>query len=343
MSSNSPKISEILMEKAVVAIKEDASLAESVKLNFRLIYNDDRQIYRADLPNSSDFYVVKVRGVQAVKESDHDTADLRQEYQQLTDAWQNASQMQQGYSMSRPLAIWEEEKAILLTGCAGDNLNDVFNQKVLSWTFDITRLQHAISGCGKWLGNYHEYSCQNGCFQDSIDNRTSHFQRMLTFLKNKNSGALHVDALNEIEARFLSLVNDASSGRIGLVHGNFAYRNVLFSPTQINLVDFEDAHIEHAAYDIGQFMAEILFKSQFPWLRHRTQGLLSAFRKGYQENTAIEEPILKAYTGYHLLVHLYELSTRRTPKIPHRWLLNFRIRYLAQLLKQWLNQTNSLR
>lgn len=338
MASLSPEIADELHQLVQQAIQKDCQLTQLPELKFKLIYSDDRKIYKIKVDQHEQFYVLKVRGQTAVKALDMSLEDLQKEYDLLSQAWQSGQHLDTGLSMSAPIAIWPDHKSILLSGCEGKNLNDEFNQHLIKWAVNASWLKNMIGQCGLWLGNFHHHSCQISDITESMANRRKNLQRMLGVLAERQANPLSQQQLKNISVCFDKLSQNQSQQLQGLVHGNFAYRNVLGNSQQLNLVDFEDAHIEHPGYDMGQFIAEILFKSQFPWLRHQTPGLIDEFLNKYRQHQDIDDQLLQAYIGYHLVVHLYEHCTRRPAKFPKSMLMSFRIRYLANLIKSWLVQ-----
>ena len=83
-------------------------------------------------------------------------------------------------------------------------------------------------------------------------------------------------------------------------------------------------------YDVGQFIAEIWFKSYLPWIRHQTNALIENFVNGYQESLVLNKDIADAFTAYHLLVHLYEHSCRNPRQFLAVKLIKFRMNYLKK-------------
>ncbi|MBV1911515.1 MAG: phosphotransferase [Kangiellaceae bacterium] len=336
MKNSTVLLSEDLKSKISLAIQQDIQTNKELELQYKIIYDDDRRIYKIKVVGQPNFYVLKVRGIKVVKQQDHDLADLTKEYNLLEAAWKSAKGMTTGFSMSKPLQLWLEEKAMLMSGCAGENFNDFFNKNIFRWTFSINELSRGIHCCGTWLGNYHFLASENSPLDQQFSNRQSNLKRMLDFLAGKQRHKLSNLQLEKISQKFSDLTSTESEGPIAQVHGNFAYRNVLYNKQQTNLVDFEDAHYEHVAFDIGQFIAEIQFKSQFPWLRHRTEHLIDRFYTGYSSKCIIQPSITKAYIGYHLVVHLYEHCSRKTPSGFSKYILGYRIRFLSKLIEKWL-------
>ena len=320
------------------AIKEELALVEDPELAFKIIYDDDRRIYKIKVANNEQFFVLKIRGLKVVKQADHDLADLQKEYDLLNTAWSSAAEMKSGLGMSKPIRLWIDKKAMLLSGCRGHNLNDQFNQHVLKWAYSPKVFENMLQECGRWLGNYHHNAAKQQSLDGAFDNRINNLQRMISAMREKDSCKLSEHHLTAIKEKFTELVSEADNGPICQVHGNFAYRNVLALTTETNLGDFEDAHIEHVAFDIGQFTAELLFKSQFPWLRHRTKQFFKAFVTGYQLENSMQTDITHAYIGYHLVVHFYEHNMRKKPSGLKGVILSYRTNYLAKLIRQWLKQ-----
>jgi thiamine kinase-like enzyme len=337
-NKNSEVLDETFTQAISAAIQQELKLSSPPELAFKIIYDDDRRIYKIKVKQRSEFFVLKIRGIKVVKQADLDLDDLQKEYDFLETAWQSAGSMKDGLGMSKPIHLWLDKKAMLLSGCRGSNLNDQFNQHVFKWAFSPQYFSNALLQCGRWLGNYHNNAATVQPLSGAFDNRVKNLQRMLTALRAKKPSFLSCDDFTSIESKFNQLVSNTTQGPVCQVHGNFAYRNVLALSTETNLVDFEDAHIEHVAFDIGQFTAELLFKSQFPWLRHRTKGFFNAFVSGYKQENELQSSICQAYLGYHLVVHFYEHTMRKAPNGIKGFILNYRKRYLAKLIKQWLKQ-----
>jgi len=316
------------------AIKSHLSMAIDPELSFKIIYDDDRRIYRINIKDRKEFFILKVRGIKVVKQLDLDVSDLEKEYQLLSSAWGSVKQMPKNFSMSQPIKVWPEFNAILMSGCEGENLNDTFNKNIFAWAFSISQLKTLIYNSGYWLGCYHKASSSKKMLNNILTNRENNFLRMLTYLSNSPKNPLIKEQINSLKPIFKNLIETQEKGYACQIHGNYAFRNILCDTNQTNLVDFEDARIEHVAFDIGQFTAEILFKSQFPWIRHRKKTLLNAFKEGYEKTFSYENSTVKAYTIYHLIVHLYEHCGRKNSSKLSNILLRYRIYYLGKLIKQ---------
>ena len=339
MNKHVVSLSSGFVEDIAKAIKSDLNISHSPNLDFKVIYDDDRRIYKISIQDSKEFYVLKIRGIRVVKQQDHDLADLQKEYNLLETAWQSSQNLETGYSMSKPIKLWLEQKAMLLSGCEGENLNDYFNQNVFRWSYSNKTLKARVYACGFWLGNYHKLATKLAPINEVIDLRKSHIDRMIKVLERKKVHPLKSKNLTQISERFDELTANESNGQVGQIHGNFAYRNVLSNDTLTNLVDFEDARIDYVGYDIGQFLAEIILKSQFPWIRGLSKPLIEEFSRGYQQHLQLQPQMTEAYTGYHLLVHLYEHCSRRQPKFPKSIIHKYRINYLSGQIKKWYRKS----
>jgi thiamine kinase-like enzyme len=334
------EISADLQKEISATITKELSLESPPILRYKIIYDDDRRIYKIKIENQKAFFVLKIRGLKIVKQQDHDIEDLKKEFKLLENAWDSAKNMPQQLGMSKPVKLWVSEKAMLLSGCRGKNFNDWFNQHIFKWAFKSQALNSAICQTGSWLGEFHKNASKTSALKDQFDNRVDNLTRMVCFLKTNSRHNLSEEKLDTLLSSFKNLTAQESDGPMGQIHGNFAYRNILYSPSQINLVDFEDAHIEHVSFDIGQFLAEIMFKSQFPWLRHLTKKLTNSFKQGYQQHFQLQKNITHAYLGYHLLVHLYEHCSRKKPQGIAGLVLTYRIRYLTKLVENWTSESS---
>ncbi len=341
MNKSEISLSDSLQKVIQQTITQELNLSQSASLSYRIIYDDDRRIYKIKVAQHSDFFVLKVRGLKVVKQQDHDIDDLIKEFELLKCAWTSAKKLPNSFGMSKPIKLWKDEKAMLLSGCQGSNFNDWFNQHIFKWAFSSGELTSSLKRCGQWLGHYHQLASKIEPLDGQFSNRSKNLKRMIEFLKANQRHKLSIDRLSRLEKMILELFSLENEGAIAQVHGNFAFRNILHNQEQINLVDFEDAHREHVAFDTGQFLAEIYFKSQFPWLRHKKKAMANAFMNGYQAVFPNQAPICNAYFGYHLIVHLYEHCSRKSPKGLSGFVLGYRIGYLSKLLTHWIkhNQT----
>jgi len=332
MQNKHPSLEQELVVEIEKSIQQELSLRNRPQLSFEIIYDDDRRIYKITLRDLAVFFILKVRGLKVVKQLDLDSNDLQKEYDLLQGAWQYAQSMENGYSMSKPISLWLEHKAMLMSGCSGENFNDIFNKNLFKWSYNADQLNETIYRCGIWLGSYHKLSSTTKSLIGEFDNRQTNLDRMLQFLKNNQKHSVTLERLQLISRQFKHLTSQEPEGPVCQVHGNFAYRNILCNLQQVNLVDFEDAHHEYVAFDIGQFIAEIMLKSQFPWLRHRYKRLVESFVEGYEKNLQLQQPIVDAYIGYHLVTHLYEHCSRRKSSGLAAVLLRYRISYLSKIL-----------
>ncbi len=341
MSQHVVSLSSGFVDEISQAIKIDLSLESEPTLDFKVIYDDDRRIYKIKVQESKLFYVLKIRGIRVVKQQDHDLSDLQKEYDLLKNAWRSAQNLAEKYSMSKPIKLWLEQKAMLLSGCDGENLNDYFNRGIFKWSYANADLKKRIYNCGFWLGNYHLLATTTDTVSEVLEIRKSHLQRMLKVLEKKKNHKLNSKNIESMANCFNQLVaqDQDKRGNIGQIHGNFAYRNVLSNDSLTNLVDFEDARIDFVGYDIGQFIAEIILKSQFLWIRGLSKSLIKEFNNGYQKHLKLQPNLVEAYIGYHLLVHLYEHCSRKPPNFPKSLIHQYRINYLSKQIKKWVKKS----
>lgn len=331
-----------MLGKIEHTIQKELQLNELPKLKYKIIYDDDRRIYKIKVEEELAFFILKIRGINSVKAQDLDQSDLEKEYKLLSNAWQSVKNMPTKFSMSKPILLLPKYSAILMSGCPGSNLNSLFNQNLFKWTFKIQNLQQMIRNSGCWLGHYHKLSSEMSDLTASLTNRQKNLIRMINFLDTNQLNPLDQTTLSKIRLSFEQLLNSETKGYSGQVHGNFAYRNILCDEGGANLVDFEDAHQEHVAYDIGQFIAEIMFKSQFPWIRYQTEKLVGSFLDGYRSHFSVNESVSSAYVTYHLITNLYEHCGRKNSKGLKNLILRYRIRFLGKLIQRFVSRPTTL-
>ncbi|MBC7854097.1 MAG: phosphotransferase [Pirellulaceae bacterium] len=112
------------------------------------------------------------------------------------------------------------------------------------------------SACGTLLGTLHAGSWRNTHISARLDDRTffdslrlDPYYRCLAVVYPDLAGALN------------KLIDDTYATRLCLVHGDFSPKNLLISPGQIWLIDFEVGHFGDPAFDLGFFFTHLALKA----------------------------------------------------------------------------------
>ena len=114
--------------------------------------------------------------------------------------------------------------------------------------------------CGLLLGQLHGNSWLDAGIAERLDDREFFEQlRMLPYYHHvfKRFGELHRDDLQEALAHLMESVWE---NRLSLVHGDFSPKNILVSPGQAMLIDFEVGHYGDPAFDLGFFLTHLVCK-----------------------------------------------------------------------------------
>lgn len=280
------------------------------QLQFRLIHAADRNIYRIDLPGSKRFLVLKIWGTD---ESGHSlkktSSSVRDEYEKTRIAHQAWSSVGHGsHAITEPLAVSDTKQALLLTGCPGDDFSKYLNKRLLFWPFLQSGISRRFRGAGEWLGHFHAATQRMEDGVKYLEIRTTHLSRMLEVIqRNASDSSLG----RPIAAAFNELVNAGGTIPIALIHGNYALRNLLVAETSVSSIDFEESRRECSAYDVGQFVAEILVRGFVPTVSRRLVGRsIRNFLDGYASKMELDAGLLNAYVGYHLVAFYFEHARR---------------------------------
>lgn len=140
------------------------------------------------------------------------------------------------------------------------------------------------SACGALLGKLHAGSWRNTNIAERLEDR-SFFDSLRLDPYYRRLAVVHPD-LAEILTK---LIGDTYATRLSLVHGDFSPKNLLISPGQIWLIDFEVGHFGDPAFDLGFFLTHLALKA----IHVRRRGdahlvLIDCFWHSYQRALATE-------------------------------------------------------
>jgi len=318
------------------AIIERSELCSATtRFEWTEIYSADRRIYLIQPDNTTRPFVLKLRHENPDNPDDLDKNDLQKEFTNLQNAWVTLSNCPPSLTMSEPIRIWTEHYAMLIGYCSGKDLNSLFNSSLPLWLLTPSKLGKSFYQVGEWLGHYHREV--DPCEVPVMTDKLKYLQDIMDKIKQHDAGKLPEQYWSQVEARITQSWNRGSNLKAGIIHGNFAFRNIMSSQDHIGLVDFENARVDLLAQDIGQFAAEIIYKCQYPGFGRHRKLWLQQFFNGYHTHCDFSFPELSAQIAYHLLLHRYELSQRKHESPVRKLLSNYRVSYLNKQLKSWLD------
>jgi len=282
------------------------------QLQFKLIHAADRNIYRIDLPESERFLVLKVWSTDEngnpLKKTN---SSVRDEYEKTRIAYQTWSSVsQKSHSITEPLAVSDTKHALLLTGCTGDDFSKYLNKRLLIRILLKSGISRRFRGAGEWLGHFHSASQRIEDGAEYLNIRSAHLTRMLDVIQGS---APDSSIGHSVVATFDEFVGAGGAVPVALIHGNYALRNLLVGEESVSAIDFEESRQECSAYDVGQFVAEILVRGFVPTLsRQFISGCVRDFLDGYTSKLELDTNLLNAYVGYHLVAFYFEHVRRGT-------------------------------
>jgi 5-methylthioribose kinase len=150
-----------------------------------------------------------------------------------------------------------------------------------TWKEQLLTVQadHAIAAaCGTLIGKLHAGSWRNPELATRLEDR-SFFDSLRLDPYYRRLAIVHPD----LAAMLNKLIDDTYATRFSLVHGDFSPKNLLISPGQIWLIDFEVGHFGDPAFDLGFFLTHLALKAIHVGDRRDDYlALIDAFWKAYQ-------------------------------------------------------------
>jgi 5-methylthioribose kinase len=134
------------------------------------------------------------------------------------------------------------------------------------------------AACGTLLGKLHAGSWRNPEIAQRLEDRTF-FDSLRLDPYYRRLAAVHPD----LAAILSKLIDETYATRLSLVHGDFSPKNLLISPGQIWLIDFEVGHFGDPAFDLGFFLTHLALKAVHAGERRNEYlALVDAFWNAYQ-------------------------------------------------------------
>ena len=139
------------------------------------------------------------------------------------------------------------------------------------------------AACGTLLGTLHAGSWRNPDIAARLDDRTF-FDSLRLDPYYRRLAVVHP----ELAETLYGLIDDTYRTRLCLVHGDFSPKNLLISPNQIWLIDFEVGHFGDPAFDLGFFLTHLSLKAvHFAGRRRDYLHLIDRFWQNYLQRLSL--------------------------------------------------------
>lgn len=133
---------------------------------------------------------------------------------------------------------------------------------------------------GHALGQLHNFSSNNDCFTGIVDDHIDNFDRHLEKLDQEKQLEDHSLTPLVLKAHEIRKSVDKSffkDCKVGFTHADFSKDNILFSGSQVKILDFDRGKIDYQLQDIGRGIMTFAFDGKSINLKK-----LKSFIKGYQ-------------------------------------------------------------
>lgn len=299
------------------------------------VYDEDRSIFLLRADNCATAFALKVRKVQAVKEGDRSDAATASEFGKIEAAFAIIKDTSVAADMPVPVALFGEHRAMLTTWCPGTELRRLFYRGALPWPMRSTDLLTSFRHCGRWLAAFHRGSRTRTDTTNTSRSRLQHVDRMIAQIADNPRNRLGQHELEGVKSVISHSLLGCSGTDVGLLHGNFTLRNVLYSPGRAIPVDFEDSRRDALSMDVGQFIADIALSAYRPLISERARkSAVAEFLGAYAEGSAVAKEQISGSLLYHILATYYEIVGRNTSGLAAQ-LVSTRQRYVyAKMLSE---------
>ncbi len=157
---------------------------------------------------------------------------------------------------------------------AAPSAHKTWKEQLLSGQADLA----IAAACGALLGKLHAGTWRNAEIAVRLEDRTF-FDSLRLDPYYRRLAVVHPD-LSEVLTK---LIDDTYATRLSLVHGDFSPKNLLISPGQIWLIDFEVGHFGDPAFDLGFFLTHLALKAVHKRERRDEYlALIDTFWNSYQ-------------------------------------------------------------
>lgn len=231
-----------------------------------------------------------------------------------------------------PEFLWEDRANYCYAMSAAPAEHRTWKEMLLAgWTTDSVFI---AATCGRLLGRLHAGTWCNAELASQLEDR-AYFDQLRLDPYYRHTSKVHPDRARQLS----SLVESVLANRLCLVHGDFSPKNLLISPRQAMLIDFEVGHFGDPAFDLGFFLTHLVAKAvrareecrKYLWLtrvfwdcyRDELQGVVSG-----RELTDLQRRMMLHLAGC--------LLARADGKSPLEYLADAERNVVRMLGREWL-------
>lgn len=156
------------------------------------------------------------------------------------------------WTTSVPQVLFSDRTNYCYAMTAAPSGHQTWKEQLLSGQADPA----IAAACGTLLGKLHASSWRNSGIAERLEDR-SFFDSLRLDPYYRRLATVHPD----LAAILNKLIDDTHDSRLSLVHGDYSPKNLLISPGQIWLIDFEVGHFGDPAFDLGFFLTHLALKA----------------------------------------------------------------------------------
>ncbi len=153
-----------------------------------------------------------------------------------------------------PEVLWEDRENYCYAMTAAPEEHRTWKEMLLAGR--STDSLFIAATCGRLLGRLHAGTWRNAKLASQFEDR-SFFDQLRLDPYYRHAAKVHPDLAQQLS----SLVDSVMEHRLCLVHGDFSPKNLLVSPSQALLIDFEVGHFGDPAFDLGFFLTHLVAKA----------------------------------------------------------------------------------
>jgi 5-methylthioribose kinase len=153
-----------------------------------------------------------------------------------------------------PEVLWEDRENYCYAMSAAPEEHRTWKEMLLAgWSTDSLFIS---ATCGRLLGRLHAGTWRNPALAERFEDR-AFFDQLRLDPYYRHTARVHTD----LAPRLNALVESVWQHQLCLVHGDFSPKNLLVSPGQALLIDFEVGHFGDPAFDLGFFLTHLVAKA----------------------------------------------------------------------------------
>jgi 5-methylthioribose kinase len=231
-----------------------------------------------------------------------------------------------------PEVLWEDRENYCYAMSVAPEEHRTWKEMLLAgWSTDSLFIS---ATCGRLLGRLHAGTWRNPALAERFEDR-AFFDQLRLDPYYRRAAKVHPDRALQLS----SLVESVLANRLCLVHGDFSPKNLLISPGQALLIDFEVGHFGDPAFDLGFFLTHLVAKA----VRAREQCrkyllLVGVFWHFYRlELQAVATPSELADLKQRMILNLSGcLLARADGKSPLEYLTDAERNAIRMLGREWI-------